>query len=71
MVSITVVTGNKDTYKPSVQDIMDKYYEMFRGKNQGKKIQRLKQKSLSSSTVPRMLMTRTQIGEQDLEEVGC
>ena len=30
MVSIMV---NKLTYKPSVEDIMDKYYEMFRGKN--------------------------------------
>ena len=30
MVSIMV---NKLTYKPSVKDIMDKYYEMFRGKN--------------------------------------
>ncbi len=31
MVSIMV---NKLAYKPSVKDIMDKYYEMFRGKNQ-------------------------------------
>ena len=31
MVSIMV---NKHTYKPSLKDIMDKYYEMFRGKNQ-------------------------------------
>ena len=30
MVSIMV---NKLTYKPSVKDIMDKYYEMFRDKN--------------------------------------
>ncbi len=30
MVSIMV---NKHTYKPSLKDIMDKYYEMFRGKN--------------------------------------
>ena len=30
MVSIMV---NKDTYNPSFQDVMDKYYEMFRGKN--------------------------------------
>ena len=30
MVSIMV---NKHTYKPSPQDVMDKYYEMFRGKN--------------------------------------
>ena len=34
MVSIMV---NKDTYNPSFQDVMDKYYEMFRGKNQGNK----------------------------------
>ena len=30
MVSIMV---NKHKYKPSLQDVMDKYYEMFRGKN--------------------------------------
>ena len=30
MVSIMI---NKHAYKPSVNDIMDKYYEMFRGKN--------------------------------------
>ncbi len=30
MVSIMV---NKHTYKPSLQDVKDKYYEMFRGKN--------------------------------------
>ena len=34
MVSIMV---NKLAYKPSVKDIMDKYYEMFRGKNSGNK----------------------------------
>ena len=34
MVSIMI---NKHTYKPSVKDIMDKYYEMFRGKNRGNK----------------------------------
>ncbi len=28
---------NKHTYKPSLKDIMDKYYEMFRGKNQTNK----------------------------------
>ena len=27
----------KNTYKPSLKDIMDKYYEMFRGKTQTKK----------------------------------
>ena len=34
MVSIMV---NKLAYKPSVKDIMDKYYEMFRGKSANKK----------------------------------
>ena len=34
MVSIMI---NKHTHKPSVKDIMDKYYEMFRGKNRGNK----------------------------------
>ena len=32
MVSIMV---NMHSYKPSLHDIMEKYYEMFRGKNQG------------------------------------
>ena len=35
MVSIMV---NKFTYKPSVEDIMDKNYEMFRGKNSSNKV---------------------------------
>jgi hypothetical protein len=30
MVSIMV---NKHAYKPSLKDIMDKYYDMFRGRN--------------------------------------
>jgi hypothetical protein len=34
MVSIMV---NKLAYKPSVKDIMDKYYEMFRGKSVNQK----------------------------------
>ena len=34
MVSIMI---NKNTYKPSVKDIMDKYYEMLRVKNRGNK----------------------------------
>ena len=34
MVSIMV---EKHAYKPSLKDIMDKYYEMFRGKNQANK----------------------------------
>ena len=31
-----IITANKQAYKPSLEDIMDKYYEIFRGKNQGK-----------------------------------
>ena len=57
MVSIMV---NRHTYKPSPKDIMDKYYEMFSGKNHPNKT--------DFSTVPR---TRTQMRELDLEEVGC
>ena len=34
MVSIMV---NKLAHKPSVKDVMDKYYEMFRGKNSANK----------------------------------
>ncbi len=34
MVSIMI---NKHVYNPSVKDITDKYYEMFRGKNRGNK----------------------------------
>ncbi len=34
MVSIMI---NKHEYKSSVKDIMQKYYEMFRGKNRGNK----------------------------------
>ena len=34
MVSIMI---NRHVYKSSVKDIMDKYYEMFRGKNRGNK----------------------------------
>jgi hypothetical protein len=34
MVSIMI---KKHTYKASVKDIMDKWYEMFRGKNRGNK----------------------------------
>jgi len=29
-----LVVVNKHAYKPPVHDIMEKYYEMFRGKNQ-------------------------------------
>jgi hypothetical protein len=46
MVSIMV---NKHTYKPSLQDVMDKYYEMFLG--------RIIQTKQTFSTVP----TRTQM----------
>ena len=34
MVSIMI---NKNAYNHSVKDIMDKYYELFRGKNRGNK----------------------------------
>ncbi len=34
MVSIMV---NKHVYKPSLKEVMDKYYEMFRGMNHGNK----------------------------------
>ena len=34
MVSIIV---NKHTYKSSLKDVMDEYYEMFRGKNHANK----------------------------------
>ena len=34
MVSIMI---NKQAYKPSVKDIINKYYQMFRGKNRGNK----------------------------------
>ena len=34
MVSIMI---NNHSYNPSVKDIMDKYYEMFRDKNRGNK----------------------------------
>jgi hypothetical protein len=34
MVSILI---NNHAYKPCVKDIIDKYYEMFRGKNLGNK----------------------------------
>jgi hypothetical protein len=30
---MVLIMFNKLAYKPSVKDIMDKYYEMFRGKN--------------------------------------
>jgi hypothetical protein len=35
MVSIMI---NKDEYKSTVKDIMDKYYEMFCDKNRGNKV---------------------------------
>ena len=46
MVSIMV---NKLAYKPSVKDIMEKYYEMFRGKNQSDE---MKKDLLNSPNIP-------------------
>ncbi len=58
MVSIMV---NKIAYNPSVKDIMDKYYEMFRGKNSVNK--------KTFSTIPTApstpTKTRTEMGELD------
>ena len=47
MVSIMV---NKLAYKPSVKDIMDKYYEMFRGKNGANKKKSMEKKYLCAPT---------------------
>ena len=47
MVSIMV---NKHTYKPSLQDVMDKYYEMFRGKNHPNKTADLFNRTEDSDT---------------------
>ena len=33
LADMTSIMVNKYTYKTSLQDVMDKYYEMFRGKN--------------------------------------
>ena len=52
-----IITVNKQAYKPSLEDVMDKYYEMFRGKNQGKNF----------CTAP---TTRTEMGELDIGEAG-
>jgi hypothetical protein len=61
MVSIMV---NKHAYKPSLNDIMEKYCEMFRAKNQVNK------NFFGSPTAPTTrTMTRTQMGELGLEEV--
>jgi hypothetical protein len=30
---MVLIIVNKHTYKPSLKDVMDKYYDMFRGKN--------------------------------------
>jgi hypothetical protein len=52
---------NKLAYKPSVKDIMDKYYEMFRGKNSGNK-----KDFFNIPTVPSTrTRTPTQMGELD------
>ncbi len=37
LVALVSIMINKHVYKSSVKDIMDKYYEMFRDKNRGKK----------------------------------
>jgi hypothetical protein len=33
LTDIVWIMVNKHSYKPSLKDIMDKYYEMFRGRN--------------------------------------
>ena len=35
LVGMVLIMVNKHVYTPSLKGIMDKYYEMFRGKNQG------------------------------------
>ena len=37
LADMSSIMGNKHGYKPFPKDIMDKYYEMFRGKNQANK----------------------------------
>ena len=51
MVSIMV---NKQEYKPSLHDIMEKYYEMFRSKNQGGKKRILQHSRQSRSLGPEL-----------------
>jgi hypothetical protein len=58
MVSIMV---NKLVYKPSVKDIMDKYYEIFRCKNSANK----KTFSTVSTAPTTRTRTRTKLGELD------
>jgi hypothetical protein len=58
MVSIMV---NKLVYKPSVKDIMDKYYEMFRGENSANK----KDVFNCPDNLEHSTRTRTQMGEPD------
>jgi hypothetical protein len=57
---------NKYAYKPSLHDIMEKYYEMFRGKNQANK----KAFWTVLTTPTTRTSTRTQMGEIDFAEVG-
>ncbi len=59
MVFIMVI---KLAYKPSVKDIMDKYNEMFRGKNTANKKGLFQQSRQPPTTRTR---TRTQMGELD------
>ena len=33
LTDMVLIMVNKHVYKPSLQDVMDQYYEMFRGKN--------------------------------------
>ena len=40
LTDMVLIRFNKLTYKPSLKDVMDKYYEMFRDKNQGNKLHR-------------------------------
>ncbi len=53
--------ANKLAYKPSVKDIMDKYYEMFRGENQSEANKRLFQQTAPINRT----RTQTQMDELD------
>ena len=55
LADMVFIMVNKHAYKPSLKDIMDKYYEMFRGKNQSesnKKLFQHKQASLGVQCSP-------------------
>ncbi len=43
LATVVSIMINTHSYKSSVKDIMDKYYEMFRGKNRGNKIRLFQQ----------------------------